>query len=416
MLPAHPQGNNLEEVLGHFSREQLSLVMKNVNFFQLTYGCSLGCSFCGFGAEKGVKSVLQFDLIDEITKNFSDELGKSRPPLYGASEPFDHTRYMDIFEMVRERCEYTPGTTTAFPKGQEQLIIDLLKAKDEHRFRPLQDELDALEKEPVIPNTDLFEKEEEEDPDLLFLGMTPEEMAQDAHERQIKELRKQLDDKYCNTSVINRISVSGHNRRRVKQYVYKNFPQLNDQEKHTRLIKPEQVTHLKRFVFKRDACGILFGEKDPNRFFAAPSFNRSPRQLDVPTSFDFYVVRLNNGSIVFSVNEPVTYRDIIASRVGVESYDFYFARYNQYKFFFGEPNHAGNINEPVKIGEKNIDQLTNDYFCKFNGAIISPTGIFNFRTVKPSRECPGGKIVEPIVSYDFKVVVLDDREYNEVTL
>ena len=138
----------LENVLGQFSDEQLKLIMSNVGAIQLTDGCTLGCSFCGFEALKGVRSYIPPSLLEDLASRFSNELWETGPFLYYASDPFDYdfegSNYWDIHQMWTEKVGYSPFISTAVPQGKEKLVLDLLQKPDPERKRYLKKMLSTL--------------------------------------------------------------------------------------------------------------------------------------------------------------------------------------------------------------------------------------------------------------------------------
>ena len=130
----------LENVLGQFSDEQLKLIMSNVGAIQLTDGCTLGCSFCGFEALKGVRSYIPPSLLEDLASRFSNELWETGPFLYYASDPFDYdfegSNYWDIHQMWTEKVGYSPFISTAVPQGKEKLVLDLLQKPDARQISP----------------------------------------------------------------------------------------------------------------------------------------------------------------------------------------------------------------------------------------------------------------------------------------
>jgi len=120
----------LERVLDRFSSDQKGIIMENLGAFQLTEGCSLGCSFCGFEAAKKVRDYVRFEAINDLVSNYGDQLGKSRPFLYYGSDPFDYDfeghNYLDVHRLVESLAGYSPFVSTSVPKGKEEFILKLV--------------------------------------------------------------------------------------------------------------------------------------------------------------------------------------------------------------------------------------------------------------------------------------------------
>ncbi len=124
-----------------FSAEQRRHIYDNAFTIQLTEGCSLGCDFCGYDTPKGVRDHIPFSdlemIADEmvsLTDRTTREMGfmqhnPKRLYLYDESEPLDYEDrgkdYFDVLELFESRG-FKVFTSTAIPKGKEELAVDNL--------------------------------------------------------------------------------------------------------------------------------------------------------------------------------------------------------------------------------------------------------------------------------------------------
>ena len=74
---------------------------------------------------------------------------------------------------------------------------------------------------------------------------------------------------------------------------------------------------------------------------------------------------------------------------------------------FYEGTDKKGVIRPLLLGPKDIDNLYEYGIGCFDGVVITPKGIFNSETIKPSREFPYGLKEKPISPDNFKLVKLN---------
>ncbi len=89
--------------------------------YEITDGCSVGCPFCGIGAEN-LKKVFTYDknnveLFKDVISMMHEVIGDAagRGPLYMACEPLDNRDYEKFLEDFFEEFGILPQITTAIP-------------------------------------------------------------------------------------------------------------------------------------------------------------------------------------------------------------------------------------------------------------------------------------------------------------
>ncbi len=105
-----------------------SSILENVGAIELTSGCSIGCSFCGFNAPK--LQTEKFNLLEIFVLLGFPDLNKNIF-LYWATDPFDwedevrgkKLGYAELHRgLIRAYPRYKPYVATAVPKGKEQYV------------------------------------------------------------------------------------------------------------------------------------------------------------------------------------------------------------------------------------------------------------------------------------------------------
>jgi hypothetical protein len=109
------------------SREQLETAMGHVHSVQLTYGCSVGCWFCGCDVPKGVRATLPDEIVDFLANNFQPQFELRQPYLYGNNDPLDWTSRGKDFRYAYDRLtnqqNWGSSVSTAVPPGKEELAL-----------------------------------------------------------------------------------------------------------------------------------------------------------------------------------------------------------------------------------------------------------------------------------------------------
>lgn len=119
------------QMLDGFTTQQLRLMVENIGDIELTKGCSVGCSFCGFNAQRGVTGHIPFGDLLYLMRNFGAEQ-KRRPSnekiltLYRATEPLDYQdgpfTVEDVYAITLFYLRVVPQIVTALPKDREQVF------------------------------------------------------------------------------------------------------------------------------------------------------------------------------------------------------------------------------------------------------------------------------------------------------
>lgn len=103
-----------------FSERELRCIFLHIQAIQLTYGCSIGCAFCGLDAVKNVREHIPYSQLANLFKRYALELANSRPFLYWASEPADYVSkegiedktYADVHQLAVQYAGYDPYITS----------------------------------------------------------------------------------------------------------------------------------------------------------------------------------------------------------------------------------------------------------------------------------------------------------------
>ncbi|MBI2136222.1 hypothetical protein HYU06_04065 [Candidatus Woesearchaeota archaeon] len=425
--PPRPS-NTLENIMESFSEEQLSIIMKNLGAIQLTDGCSVGCHFCGFEAQRGIKVYFPYDQLARLASRFSKELATSQPFLYYASDPFDYDfdghDYVEVHSIFAEQCGYSPSVSTTVPVGREELVVKLLLTPNEYTLRKLRQEIEDV----VIVDRDGKKVDT-----LTMVKLQREsEKFDESGKKAFAELNGLIDvnknwtnifrgEEILNdydyrliwqNSLISRVSVSHVNRRRLERAFYSLVPNLMP-ENQTVLpyeMKPEECYLTNDTLF---AILNAFGVQHSNGEYLSYSehmqmqiFSLNDRQLaeikareeraaNGNITGQLYVVELPGKRFVISPDKPVRYQDIIKV----------LASFQLDQYFLEEAyGSTTEISQLLKLGALNIQDLAEEGISCFHGVLITPAGVFNVQKVKPSVEYPLGQIITPISSSDFKVI------------
>ncbi len=108
------------EVLSGFSDEDRDTITDQTFAIEMTKGCSIGCNFCGFSAERGVKDAMTFSdaaWLATHTKGITPYFA-SDPLDYVAKDDAERT-YADFIGVYEAWHGELPSTITAYPKGKK---------------------------------------------------------------------------------------------------------------------------------------------------------------------------------------------------------------------------------------------------------------------------------------------------------
>ncbi|MFH2028461.1 MAG: hypothetical protein ABIJ08_04950 [Nanoarchaeota archaeon] len=334
---------SLEQILNQFTRKQLELIMQNIGAIQLTEGCSIGCYFCGFGAEKGVTDYIQFKTLEKLTKRFSEQLHKSKPFLYHASDPFDYDfdghNYMDVHDLFK-KIGNNPFISTAVPKGKEDMVLELLlePPHDDGKFSVI-----------------------------------------------------------WNKSVIDRVSISNMNSARLEKAIKKRFPMVHPAKQKTLPYVAIPGKDAFYSIFTDENSDILkktLGEDIFRRAYYGIIRSKDICISKEPISSTLYMMIIHGDKIIFSPDRPVSYIDVINAYMGNEDDT------DNYVFLPGYP-------QPMRLGEQHSDNLSSRGIACFNGVLMTPKGVYNLHVVPPTKEQPYGFTLTTIDPNNFEVIWLD---------
>ncbi len=173
------------ELEKRFSEDELKLIFNNTKAIQLTYGCSMGCAFCGFDAVKGAREHIPYSQLANLYKKYGLELSSGVPFLYWASEPSDYASkegledktYEDVHELAVHYAGYDPSITSTNLKDQEWM--DFMASKRPNSENSSRRFSVFGMKEPQLVQLRLrasasVEKAGESGREIEFIGPTPE--------------------------------------------------------------------------------------------------------------------------------------------------------------------------------------------------------------------------------------------------
>src|SRR3989338_7169961 len=123
-----------------FSEKELALIFSNMQAIQLTFGCSMGCVFCGFDAIKGVREHIPYSQLVNMFQRYGKQLSKGKPFLYWASEPSDYVSkggledrtYEDVHNPAVRYAGYDPNITS-FNVTDQKWIDFMARRTTEYR-------------------------------------------------------------------------------------------------------------------------------------------------------------------------------------------------------------------------------------------------------------------------------------------
>jgi hypothetical protein len=406
--------------------------MSNTGSIELTEGCNSACPDCGVGALPGVRDYIPFSFLEFLFSRFSDEFSRRGMMLYFASEPFDYKDgdkdYIDVHRLFERRVGFSPDLITSVPRGMEKKILSFALYKNslddsERRF------ISALSITRL--NYDRIER--------ALLAMMPQLRL----ENQIKMPSKYAlrvcyeFDEFKEDGRLIGLNMNSNKKRWILVNLDEILEKLGIQDKKLFFLNGINSTT----ILKAETIQMRYDEK--SSFFSfLQKYNRSPteeeseeifrrqdeirKQLELKQkkhcsipekSFSgkglgqLFIVSLPNGHYLASESRPANFELIskylhflkftnLFSNVGVEVRDF------RYK---GED--SKNIHN-IALGPKNKDALPNKGIGCFHGVLISPSGVYNVQTRKPTSFYPHGIKKTPIDPNNFKVANYYRIEYG----
>lgn len=130
----------IQAEINKFTKEQRKIIYENLFALELTEGCSIGCDFCGVCAPRLTGNAIPFSVLEQIAdesitltertlvekRNNAISYPLGALFLYDSSEPLDYEKdgknYFEVFNLFIEKG-FEIGTSTAIPKGKEELAI-----------------------------------------------------------------------------------------------------------------------------------------------------------------------------------------------------------------------------------------------------------------------------------------------------
>ena len=444
-LPEMPHSNivssnQLEQRLGDFSDEQLRLIMSNIGGIQLTEGCSTGCYDCGLGAEPKVSDYIPPKTLKWITETFSEELCSGLRLTHHASEPFDYNfegwTYEDVHRLIETKIRFSPSSTTSVPKGTELYImekvlngnnlgvlddpysryigrISLTKVNKKRIYNAIETLVPMLQDQITIPvNYEFMEFRE------VYYKTKEDNFSTEGKSDKI--LKRVLTDE---EKVFSTLGIDD-----PKKFFLNGFGRgiLSSSPR----IKHDENSSYALWIMKHHPDKKLTDEKRKKiwaEFRRIENINKKNHiykhylyEKDQLESV-LHCVQMPNGDVVAIDSRPVTIDDIfdylrfcrtkymqsektMSSGIAIENY----IKYNQ----------ENEMIHMLRLGPQYSDNLSEKGIGCYNGVLMTPKGVFNLKTVKPSIEHPYGQILTPIKPEDFKIRKLffswnEDNLYNE---
>ena len=135
---------------------------KNLVVVQLTTGCSVACPSCNFNALLAPRRHLSWDAVTEIIDRWGDSILRNSGFLYWASDPLDWQgsngkTYLDILNYFEAKHGESPHTTTAIPKGKEEIAAEIWRSRHCIRISPSNANVSRLEKKGIVFREDKYE-------------------------------------------------------------------------------------------------------------------------------------------------------------------------------------------------------------------------------------------------------------------
>ena len=141
--------------------------------FELSEGCSVGCSFCGLGAEKLSKVFFHTDenaaLWKEVLSATRELVGQAAGTgvCYFATEPFDNPDYELFVEDFKRVFGHTPQTTTAVADRDTERFRNFIRSISEEDMYNAAVRISVRTKEQFYDIMRLFSPEELSDIEII---------------------------------------------------------------------------------------------------------------------------------------------------------------------------------------------------------------------------------------------------------
>ncbi|HEU0050715.1 MAG TPA: hypothetical protein VFQ60_01510 [Patescibacteria group bacterium] len=148
----HIAGKETPKFFENFQEKEQEELVSQTNTFELTEGCSVGCSFCAMNSPRGIKGQMLFSDLTYLIKKYGHLLtrGKDLIFLYRASDPLDYEdgdkTIQDAIELFHFYGIY-PFTSTGYPRRKKELLKKLLAKGYVQRVSVSNDNVKILEKD-----------------------------------------------------------------------------------------------------------------------------------------------------------------------------------------------------------------------------------------------------------------------------
>jgi len=127
-IPYTKEPSPLADQMRMMGSEKLDLAMRHITIVQPTYGCSVGCFFCGCDVPKGVRAQMPVEIVDFLGENFQQQFRLRRPYTSGNNDSLDWSSrgkdFLYFAETIGQNGNWNPGACTAVPVGKEELAIE----------------------------------------------------------------------------------------------------------------------------------------------------------------------------------------------------------------------------------------------------------------------------------------------------
>lgn len=421
---------SLEKVISEFGPKQLDLIMDNVDSIELTEGCSGACPDCGLAALPGVRDYISPDTLENLFSKYSKSLKRQGLMLYAATDPFDYdfegVNYVNIHDKFEKIVGISPCVVTNFPKGKEKLIwqyalghnsldnliengrdssfldkLSITKMNGKRVEKALYDLVPSLIPEnQIVLNSNYslqevhgFDKIDKDGSTILNTDYKEKRWVL----KNFDEIKKQLSDIEHDSFYLNSQNANSKlgerefhhnllNENNSLQAYYKKHGEFPSGKERDRIIRnSDKVEKEREELESKKPTFLSLGIDEVNR----------------DGNGKLYVAKLPNGHFLAKESSSVSLGDLANylsfRRSSSEEKDAHPPIIRDFREM------SDGVHSSV-YGEGNLDNLSDSGIGSFNGVIVSPSGFYNFETVKPSKKYPYGFKKEKITKENFKVV------------
>ena len=132
---------DIQRILESYPADVRRKIFENLGALQLTYGCNVGCDFCGFDAIHGARKHIPFETIEWMIDEYGREIKENDTFFYYASEGPDYTAvrssgnkadYDDVLQLCTEKLDWHPFTGTTAKERHHPVLRKMIDNK--HSF------------------------------------------------------------------------------------------------------------------------------------------------------------------------------------------------------------------------------------------------------------------------------------------